>query len=146
MSDTADTTLSVEFLGTLTADLGAETPVGPGPSGTVVTATVTAATFIGPKINAAMPEGIAAADWPLVRADGTLVLDVRANLRTDDGADIYVTYSGIGIPREGGGHDIRTAPRFQTGDERYAWLNNVQAVGIGGTTDTGVEYQIYALK
>jgi hypothetical protein len=35
MSDTADTTLPVEFLGTLTADLGGETPVVPGPGGTV---------------------------------------------------------------------------------------------------------------
>jgi hypothetical protein len=146
MSDTDQTTLPVEFIGTLTAHLGAATPVVPGPSGTIVTATVTAATFVGPKINAAAPDGVAGADWPLVRADGTLVLDVRANMRTDDGADIFVTYNGIGIPREGGGHDIRTAPLFQTGDERYAWLNNVQGVGIGQTTDTGVEYQIYALK
>jgi len=146
MSDPNDTTLPVEFLGTMTASLGAEVPVVTGPSGTVVTATVTAATFSGPRITAAAPEGVAAADWPLVRADGTIVLDVRANMRTDDGADIFVTYSGIGVPREGGGHDIRTAPLFQTGDERYAWLNNVQGVGIGGTIDGGVEYQIYAVK
>jgi hypothetical protein len=146
MNDTHKTTLPVEFIGTLTASLGGETPVVAGPSGTVITATVTSATFIGPKITAAAPAGVAGADWPLLRADGTLVLDVRANMRTDDGADIFVTYNGIGVPRESGGHDIRTAPLFQTGDERYAWLNNVQAVGIGGTIDGGVEYQIYALK
>lgn len=146
MSDPNETTLPVEFIGTLTADLGGATPVVAGPSGTVITATVTAATFVGPKIRATAPAGVAAADWPLLRADGTLVLDVRANMRTDDGADIFVTYNGIGIPKEGGGHDIRTAPLFQTGDERYAWLNNVQGVGIGQTTDAGVEYQIYALK
>lgn len=146
MDDAHDTTLPVEFIGTLTAGLGGETPVVAGPSGTVITATVTGATFEGPRVTAIAPGGVAAADWPLLRADGSLVLDVRANLRTDDGADIYITYNGIGIPREGGGHDIRTAPLFQTGDERYAWLNNVQAVGIGGTIDGGVEYQIYALK
>ena len=71
---------------------------------------------------------------------------MRANLRTHDSADIYVTYNGIGVPREGGGYDIRTAPLFQTGDERYAWLNNVQAVGIGETTDEGVTYDIYAVQ
>ena len=147
MATDPNTTLPVEFVGTLTASLGGvPLAVVAGPAGTVVTATVTGGTFVGPRITASMPEGVAAADWPLVRADGSIVLDVRANLRTDDGADIYVTYNGIGIPQEGGGHDIRTAPLFQTGDERYAWLNNVQCVGVGGTTDTGVEYQIYALK
>ncbi len=99
--------------------LGGETPVVTGPSGTVATATVTSATFAGARISAAAPEGVAAADWPL---------------------------DGIGVPRVGGGYDIRTAPLFQTGDERYAWLNNVQAVGIGGTIDGGVEYQIFAVK
>ena len=146
MSDPTDTALPVEFLGTMTASLGGETPMVTGPSGTVITATVTSATFVGPKISASAPQGVAAADWPLVRADGTIVLDVRANMRTNDGADIFVTYSGIGVPSEGGGYDIRTAPLFQTGDERYAWLNNVQGVGVGGTIDGGVEYQIYALK
>ncbi len=145
MSEPTDTTLPVEFIGTLTAMLGGETPVVTGPSGTIATATVTSATFAGPRISAAAPEGVAAADWPLVRADGTMVLDVRANMRTDDGADIFITYNGIGVPRVGGGYDIRTAPLFQTGDERYAWLNNVQAVGIGSTIDGGVEYQIYAV-
>jgi hypothetical protein len=146
MSDPTDTTLPVEFLGTMTAMLGSETPMITGPSGTIITATVTSATFAGPKVNATAPAGVAAADWPLVRADGTIVLDVRANMRTDDGVDIFITYNGIGVPRDGGGYDIRTAPLFQTGDERYAWLNNVQAVGIGGTIDGGVEYQIYAVK
>ena len=139
------TSLPVEFLGTLTASLGVDSVAVPGPSGTRVTATVTSATFVGPKVTGAAPTGVAGGDWPLVRPDGTLVLDVRANLRTDDGADIFVTYNGIGVPREGGGYDIRTAPLFQTGDERYGWLNNVQAVGIGETTDEGVKYDIYAV-
>jgi hypothetical protein len=141
------TSLPVEFIGTLAASTTGIDPVAvPGPNGTRITVTVSGGTFVGPKVNATAVDGVAAGDWPLVRADGSLVLDVRANMRTDDGADIYVTYYGIGTPREGGGYDIRTAPLFQTGDERYAWLNNVQAVGIGRTTDGGVEYDIYALR
>jgi hypothetical protein len=27
----------------------------------------------------------------------------------------------------------RGAPRFETGDERYAWLNNVQGLAVGET-------------
>lgn len=146
MDDTNDTTIPVEYIGTLSATLASDTPMVAGPGGTIVTATVTSGTFVGPRINAAVPEGSAAADWLQVRTDGSIRLDVRVNARTDDGADLYVTYNGIGLPREGGGFDIRTAPLVQTGDERYAWLNGLQCVGIGATTETGVTYEIYALK
>jgi hypothetical protein len=147
MTDPADvTTLPVEFLGTLRARTEPipAIPVS-GPAGTRVTVTVTDVTFDGPKLTAVGPEGVAAADWALVRSDGSLVLDVRLNLRTTDEADIYVTYTGIGVSGEDGTMSIRTAPLFETGDERYAWLNQVQAVGIGRTTDGGVEYDVYAL-
>ena len=141
------TSLPVEYLGTFSANTKGVAPVAvAGPSGTRLTVTVTGGTFVGPKIKGALVDGAAGGDWPLVRADGTLVLDVRANVRTDDGADIYITYCGIGVPGADGSYSIRTAPLFQTGDERYAWLNNVQAVGIGRTTDAGVEYDIYAVQ
>ena len=80
------------------------------------------------------------ADWALVRPDGTLKLDVRLLLRTDDGADVYMHYSGIGLD---GGARLRTAPQFETGDERYAWLNAVQAVGTGSSDCTVFYYQVY---
>jgi hypothetical protein len=31
-------------------------------------------------------------------------------------------------------------------DGAYAWLNDVQAVGIGRTAGGGAEYKVYALK
>ncbi len=34
---------------------------------------------------------------------------------------------------------------FETGDERYAWLNDIQAVGVGKTVPGGVEYDVYQL-
>ena len=40
---------------------------------------------------------------------------------------------------------LRTAPLFEAGDERYAWLNTVQAVGIGTSKSGSVSYQVYAL-
>lgn len=141
------TTIPVEFIGTLDATTQAVTPVAvAGTTGTRVTVTVTEATLVGPKINATLVPGVAGADWPLVRSDGTLLLDVRLNLRTDDGADIFVTYAGIGTPIGDGLFKIRTAPLFQTGDPRYAWLNNVLGVGIGTSNPTGVVYDIYAVQ
>jgi hypothetical protein len=152
MSDTTNespdrNTIPVEFIGTLDATTQAVTPVAvAGTTGTRVTVTVTEATFVGPKINATAIPGVAGGDWPLVRSDGTLLLDVRLNLRTDDGADIFVSYTGIGTPIGDGMFNIRTAPTFQTGDPRYAWLNNALGVGIGKSNPTGVVYDIYAVK
>ena len=139
--------LPAEFIGTLSARTNdVDRPVvASGPFGTKVVATVTAATFVGPKINATAPEGVAAGDWLTILANGSFALDVRFSLKTDDGADIYVTYTGFGTPNGDGTASIRTAPRFETGDERYAWLNNLFTVAIGKTTPDGVEYDIYAV-
>lgn len=85
-----------------------------------------------------------------MRPDGSGKLDVRAQLRTDDGALILMTYFGIALPQQDGTFSIRTAPLFETGDPRYAWLNHVQAVGIGGTGGAGglefVTYEVYAVR
>ena len=81
-------------------------------------------------------------DWATIRANGTGQLDVRLLLVTDDGATIFMTYAGIAT--EGAAH-IRTAPLFQTGDERYAWLNDVQAVATGSGGEDSVTYDVYQL-
>ena len=49
-------------------------------------------TVRGPKINGTLvaPAG----DWVTVMPDGSLRIDVRATIRTDDGEIILVTYSG----------------------------------------------------
>jgi len=139
--------LPAEHIGTLTARTNdVERPmVAGGPFGTKMVATVTAATFVGPKINAAAVDGVAAADWLTILDNGKFSLDVRCSLRTDDGADIYVTYTGYGTPGDDGTASIRTSPRFETGDERYAWLNGLFCVALGTTTPDGVEYEIYAV-
>jgi hypothetical protein len=139
--------LPAEHIGTLSARTNdVERPmVAAGPFGTKVVATVSAGTFVGPKINAAIPDGVAAGDWLTILADGGFALDVRLSLRTDDGADIYVTYTGFGKLNEDCTASILTAPRLETGDERYAWLNNLFCVAIGTTTPEGVEYEIYAI-
>ncbi len=139
--------LPAEFIGTLSARTNdvARPMIKGGPFGTKVVATVTGGSFVGPKINASAAEGVAAGDWLTIMADGSFSLDVRFSLQTDDGADLYVTYTGFGKRNEEGGADIRTAPRFETGDERYAWLNDLFCVAVGKTTPEGVEYDIYAI-
>jgi hypothetical protein len=55
-----------------------------------------------------------------------------------------VTYTGIGIVKDGQ-LKARSTPLFETGDERYAWLNTIQAVGIGEMVGTDVVYDVYEL-
>jgi len=41
---------------------------------------------------------------------------------------------------------IYTAPRFDTGDERYARLNKIQAVAKGRLDGTTLRYEVYELR
>lgn len=138
-----ETQLAVEHLFTLTATTQQVAVVQGAPQGSRVHVRVTGGTFDGPKLRGVIEDG--GGDWVTLRPDGSIKLDVRVTLTTDDGAHILVTYAGIGTPVEGG-LTLRTAPLFETGDERYTWLNNIQAVGIGQPGKGNVSYDVYALK
>jgi hypothetical protein len=132
-----------EYLGTLQAEVGNRTVLENGPQGTRTIVQVVGGRFDGPRIKATLQAP--AGDWITNRADGTYRLDVRLTLKTDDGAVILVTYNGIG-QTTGTGASLRSAPLFETGDARYAWLTRLQAVAIGERVGTSVKYEVYALK
>lgn len=133
--------LPVEFLFAITAETNLSGIIANGPAGTRVVVEATGGTFEGPKMKGIVkPPG---GDWVVVRPDGVMQLDVRILLETDDGAMILMQYKGIGVD---GGENIRTAPLFETGDERYAWLNSVQAVAHGSVGDGNVTYNVFALR
>jgi hypothetical protein len=90
--------------------------------------------------------GVAAADWELIAADGIGALDVRFTLETDDGAVIYVTYLGRIDESLGGAAPIYAAPLFETGDERYAWLNEIVAIAKGTLDGDTLTYEIYEVR
>jgi uncharacterized protein DUF3237 len=103
----------------------------------------------GERLNGRM-KSRAVADWGSLAADGTFQLDVRFTMETDDGALVFVQYNGrcdlSGGPQAPG--PVYAAPRFETGDPRYAWLNRIQAVQKG-QVDFGkgeIVYQIYELR
>lgn len=96
------------------------------------------------------------ADWQVVRSDGVADLDARYTVETDDGALIYVNNRGLrhGPPEVlaqlARGEDVdparyymRTHPRFETGDARYAWLNRIVCVGTGARRAASVELEIF---
>ena len=141
----ASSQLDVEFLFTLTAQIGdnSHAVIRNGPTGTRLIAPVSGGEFAGPNIKGTIvaPAG----DWVHARKNRTIHLDVRLQLVTDDGESILMTYQGIGTPNEDGSTSIRSAPTFETGAEKYAWLNDVQAVGIGTAGAESVTYEVYSI-
>lgn len=96
------------------------------------------------------------ADWVINRPDGAMAIDVRIALKTDDAALIYCTYQGLfraapeamarfnrGERLDDGDYRLRTLVRFETGAERYGWLNDGIAVGVGRQTTVGPIYTIF---
>ena len=137
--------LPVEFLFSLTAHTGDRAPVVlPAPGGTRVVVTAMRGDFVGPRISGTVAD-VAGGDWVTARPDGSMKLDVRLVLRTSDGADILMTYSGIGVRGDDGTTTVRAAPLFETGDERYTWLNGVQGAAHGTAGPGSVRYDVYAL-
>lgn len=88
-------------------------------------------------------------------------LDVRFQIVTDDGACIYVSYPGViqltdklkaammstdaVWPEETSYDDqyFRATPRLETGDERYAWVNQTVFLARGRITSNGVGFEVY---
>lgn len=149
--------MKLELLLTYCATLKPPVDVGPGPSGARRIFDVTGGSFEGPRLRGTLlPSG---GDWLLLGADGVGRLDVRATLETHDGAHLYLQYHGVIVmtPQvaaalergEGtafGDTEFFTAPRIETGDPRYAWLNRLVCVAEGRVVPGGVEYRVYALR
>ncbi len=130
--------------------------IGATPAGDRRIFLVTGGSFEGERMRGAVLGG--GADWILVRPDGAFQLDVRMTLETDDGALIYMTYRGVrhGPPevmeRLGRGEQVdpseyyfRIAPFFETGAEKYAWLNKICAIGLGDRRATGPRYSLFEI-
>lgn len=146
MSDIAPP--STTFLFRVEASLaGTDAFVVPGgPAGTRLVAGVSSGRVSGPRVQGSMRPGISG-DWVTIREDRSWSLDVRAAFVTDDGANVLYSYNGIATPLDDGRMRIRGAPRFETGDDRYAWLNSIQAVVVGEADPRArtALYDMYAL-
>ncbi|GFG49814.1 hypothetical protein CQY20_03935 [Mycolicibacterium agri] len=124
--------------------------------GTRLTFIVDGAVVDGPRLRGEMLPG--GGDWLLVGSDGVGRVDIRATLRTHDDALIHFESRGvITIPADGLDRlaaaevlpfdetYVRTTPKFETGDERYLWLNGIVALGYGVLSQNRVDYRIYHL-
>lgn len=130
--------------------------IGDGPHGQRMILDITGGSFTGEKLSGSILSS--GGDWILVDDSGVAHLDVRITLKTEDDALIYMQYHGVlimneavnealagGKPTEFGDTYFMTQPRFETGDERYQWLNNIVAIGEGRVLHNAAEYRIYEL-
>lgn len=134
-------TAELVSMGTITVQLGERIDVGKGPKGTRLVVDVASVEVESDRVRASLA-ATDAADWLTLSEDGSIgCVDVRFTLKTDDGAYIYVEYAGRADMANG---LIATAPTFQTSDERYAWLNKIQAIGAGALEENGrLIYSLY---
>jgi len=113
----------------------------------------------GPRISGMLlaPGG----DWFRVLPSGASRLDVRATIKTDDGALIYLSYNGIfkdskeTEERAEKGEVLTSrdlyfviAPTMQTSAKKYDWLNGVQCIGkmVSYKSDSYVKYDIFVVR
>ena len=142
---------------TYQAGLSAPVVVGAGPYGTRFIFDSPGGSFEGDRLKGTIAPGTV--DWFLLGPDNFGRLDARLTLLSHDGAAIYAHYHGMFNVTPaimeilgGGGQStafedqyFRTIPRFETGDERYAWMNQAFFIGEGRVLADpfGAEYRVY---
>ena len=126
----------------ITAELAAPMEKGPAPGGLARIIPIIGGTVEGERLSGKVLN--LGADWQTVFDDGYAELDTRYAIETHDGALIDIHNFGFRhgpadvLARLAAGEDVdpslyymRTQPRLQTGDPRYAWLNRTVFVGTG---------------
>jgi len=137
--------------------LGPPQELGETPHGRRRIIPITGGEFTGARLSGRVLAG--GADWQLVRRDGVAELEARYTLQTSDGALIYVSNNGYRhgpedvIRRLAAGETVdraayymRTTPRFETADERYAWLNRMVFVATGARHASAVELEVFQVQ
>jgi hypothetical protein len=145
--------LPVEHLCDFSVDLEPAQLIGT-PVGTRMTFIVKRGLVEGPRIKGEVLPG--GGDWLMVGTDQIGRIDVRATVRTDDDAMIHYESRGvIKIPADGAQRlangerlpfeetYVRTTPKFETADERYAWLNDIVVVGYNQLGPDHIDYRMY---
>lgn len=140
---------------TLDVDFRSMMLIGATPAGQRRIAPVTGGSFCGERLNGTVLPG---ADWVINRPDGVMVIDVRLTLKTDNDVLIYLSYQGRFLAQaeamarfakgqllEPNEYSLVVMAKFECGDARYSWLNNVVTVATGEQTQTGPVYTFFEI-
>jgi hypothetical protein len=136
----------------LEVDLDETLPIGFGPDGDRGVAFIAGGRLEGERIAATVLGG---EDWYVRRDDGSLAIDVRLTLHTDDDAFMTLAYTGelTGTPEalaalgrgekmRPGSYEIAIEAIIGCGHERYEWLDGAAMTGIGEQAAAGPVYRL----
>jgi hypothetical protein len=117
---------------------------------------ITGGRFEGERLRGKILSG--GSDWQSLCSDGTLTLDVRFIMETDDRHLIGVTYRGMrhgpkevmdriarGEKVSPSEYYLRAAPIFETASDKYGWINRIMTVAIGHRLASGPIYQVFEI-
>jgi len=130
--------------------------VGQTPEGYRRTCVIRGGFFEGDRLSGKVLDG--GSDWQTVRHDGSVTLNVKLVLRTNDNALVSMMYQGVRhgpadvIARLENGETVdprsyyfRINTSFQTSAPQYDWVNHVIGLGIGHRLADGPIYSIFEL-
>jgi hypothetical protein len=133
-------------------------PAPLGPEGRTHIGRIDGGTMTGPVLeDQILPAG---EDWVTINPNGRYQWEVRMLLKTPDGAYIKIHYEGrwkgtdemfkkivSGQKVDPATYYHRTAIFFETTDPKYAWLNDIVAVGYGRADQgSGATISIFQIK
>jgi hypothetical protein len=148
--------IHTKHLFTMRAEVRPIVVIGAAPGGFRRAGIVPGGVFEGERLSGTVIEG--GNDWQILRSDNSVLLDVRLNLKTDDGDLICMTYKGLrtgdaeilkridlGESVDPSTYYFRINPIFETASEKYGWLNNFLAIGTGYRSADAVIYNIFEI-
>ena len=149
--------LQSEYVFSYRATLAPPVVLGPCADGIRVLFQVTGGSVFGDRLQGEVCA--VGGDWLVVRPDGVANVDVRAQLRTDDGALLDIRYGGVIDFGEDGYAafaeglldpevNLQTAPRIATASPDHQWMTRRQFVGIGvgNLIERVVSYDVFAVS
>ena len=118
---------------------------------------ITGGSFTGPLLSGEILNN--GADWQILTADGTAIIDTRYLLKLDDGSCAYLQTRGYrhgsvdvmaelskGAKVDPAKYYFRVYLQFETSSSSYGWLNRTLAVGYAMRLGKAVVYDAYAIR
>jgi hypothetical protein len=154
----AAATLQADFVFEARVSVDKPLIVGEGPHGLRRVVPIAGGKVEGPKLKGSVLPG--GADWQFVRPDGTLQIEAKYTLQSEDGVLIMITNRGVrrgpkdvidklarGEPVDPSLYYFRTSAEFEapTGS-KYAWLNNSVFVGVAERQANAAVIRFFEVK
>jgi hypothetical protein len=133
----------IELICRATIDVASPKIIGRTPTGERRVVQILLGRFDGRISGEVLPGG---ADYQIITPEGISYLNAHYMIRTDDGALILVRNRGIRhgvVGDDPSKYYFRSTPQFETGDERYYWLNQIIAICSGARTPSSVLLDFY---